>query len=73
MATTKKRVNISLSSEMERALTRIAKRDGVPEATKAVELLRVAFEIEEDVVLDRLAGERLKTMKKTLTHKEVWG
>jgi hypothetical protein len=73
MATTKKRVNISLSSEMERALSRIAKRDCVPEATKAVELLRVAFEIEEDTVLDRLAGDRLKSLKRTLTHKEVWG
>jgi hypothetical protein len=57
---------------MEKTLARIAKRDSVPEATKVVELLRVAFEIEEDIVLDRMAESRFKTMKKTLSHKEVW-
>ena len=73
MATTKKRVNISLSPEMEKVLTRLAKRDSVPEATKVVELLHMALEIEEDVVFDKLAAERFKSMRKTISHKEVWG
>ena len=73
MATTKKRVNISLSPDMEEVLTGLAKRDSVPEATKVVELLRVALEIEEDVVLGKMAEERFKSIGKTISHKEVWG
>ena len=73
MTTTKKRVNISLSPDMEKVLTKLAKRDSVPEATKAVERLRTALEIEEDVVFGKLAEERFKSMGKTISHKEVWG
>ena len=73
MTTTKKRVNITLSSDMDKALTRLAKRDSVPAAAKVVELLGVALLIEEDVALDKLANDRLINMKKTLSHKDVWG
>ena len=73
MATTKKRVNISLSPDMEKVLTKLAKRDSVPEATKVVELLHVALEIEEDIAFGKLAEERLKSMGKIMSHKEIWG
>lgn len=72
MATTKKRINISLAPETEKALAQLAKRDRVPTAAKAVALLESALEIEEDIVLGRLADERLKSAKKWLTHEEVW-
>ena len=72
MATTKKRINVSLSTDVEKAITKLAKRDQVPEATKAGELIRLALEIEEDQVLDGIATERYKTSKKMLLHKEVW-
>ncbi len=73
MATIKKRINITLSADMETAITQIAKRDRVPEATKAAELIEKALMIEEDVIWDRLAEARLKNTKKWLTHKQVWG
>ena len=72
MATTKKRINITLSPAEEEAISKLAKRDHVPEATKAAQLLRLALEIEEDEVWDQIATERLKTSKKMLSHKEVW-
>ena len=72
MATTKKRINITLPPAEEEAISRLAKRDQVPEATKAAQLLRLALEIEEDEVWDQIATERLKTSKKMLSHKEVW-
>lgn len=72
MATTKKRINISLSGDVEKTLTYLAKRDRIPEATKAGELLRVALEIEEDQVLDAMASGRYKKNKKMLSHSEVW-
>jgi len=48
MTTTKKRVNISLSAPLENILAKLAKRDQVPQATKAAELIRIGVEIEED-------------------------
>lgn len=43
---------------MEEAIKMLAKRDFVPEATKAAELLKHAIEIEEDVILMNLAKSR---------------
>lgn len=72
MSTTKTRINVSLSSDVERALTLLAKRDQVPEATKAAELLRTALEIDEDVVLDIIASTRNKKGAKFVSHKSAW-
>ena len=72
MTTLKKRVNLSLPEVMEKTLKHLAERDAMPMATKAVELLRIALEIEEDAIYSQIAHNRLKTRKKTLTHKEIW-
>ena len=72
MPTTKTRVNISISSEVERALFAVAKRDQVPHATKAGELLRMALEIDEDFVLDGIASKRDASSAKYLSHKTAW-
>ena len=53
-------------------LSRIAKRDNIPQATKAVYLLGIALEIEEDMVLEKIAGERDTKNARFLTHKQVW-
>ncbi len=74
MATTKTRINVSLSAEVEQALKALAKRDQVPSATKAAELLRLALEIEEDYVFSAIADERLAEKNiKWLKSEEVWG
>lgn len=72
MPTTKSRINISISRDLEKALTAVAKRDGVPEATKAAELLRLGLEIDEDVLLEHIASARYRTSKKFLSHSAVW-
>lgn len=72
MPTTKKRINISISKDLDEALSLTAKRDGVPEATKAAELLRLGLEIDEDILLESIASERYKSAKKFLSHKAVW-
>ena len=72
MATTKARINVSLSSDVEHAIIALAKRDQVPEATKAAELLRIALEIDEDVVLDTIANERDRKGVKFVSHKSAW-
>lgn len=74
MATTKTRINISLSDDVEKALKALAKRDQVPSATKAAELLRLALEIEEDYVFSKIADDRLAEKNiKWLKSEEVWG
>ena len=73
MTTTKKRINITLSNEIEKAISMLAERDGVPEATKAADLLRLGLEVDEDLLLERVASERYRTAKKFLSHKQVWG
>jgi len=73
MPTIKKRINISIADDLDKALTAIAKRDRVPQARKAVELLRLGIEVEENLLLERLASERLATAQKFISHKAVWG
>ena len=72
MTTLKKRVNISLSKPLEEALEKLAKRDQVPQATKAVELIRLAIEIEEDQIWDEIVSKRDTEKAKFISHKETW-
>lgn len=72
MATIKKRVNISLSKRLEEALGKLAKRDQVPQATKAAELIWLAIEFEEDQVWDEIASKRDTKKAKFISHKEAW-
>jgi len=53
-------------------LSRIAKRDNMPQATKAVYLLGLALEIEEDIAFDKMASERDTKNARFLTHKQTW-
>lgn len=74
MATTKRRLNISLPAEAEALIFSLARRDKVPAATKARELLEQSLALIEDEVLTTLAEERLHSAsKKRLTHTAVWG
>ena len=72
MPTTKKRINISLAPATEQLLSSIAKRDNVPEATKAAALLDIALEIEEDDVLGLMADARDTKDTKYVSHVNAW-
>jgi len=72
MATNKKRINISLSKDLEEALTILAKNDNVPIATEAVRLIELAIEIEEDRILDEIASKRDTKDAKFISHEEAW-
>ena len=72
MPTTKKRINMSVSEYLEKALGMLAKRDHVPAATKATELLQLAIEIEEDEVWDAIASGRDAKKAKFVSHEKVW-
>lgn len=72
MTSKKKRTNLSLADDLDQALEFLAKRDSLPKATKAAELLKIAIEIEEDEVWDRLAAARDKKGAKFIDHKDAW-
>jgi hypothetical protein len=72
MATVKTRINVSVSDDIERSIIALAKRDQVPHATKAAELLRQAIEIEEDRVLDMIVSERDRGRTVFVSHKMAW-
>ena len=63
---------MSLSDAAERAIGRLARRDEVPEATKAAELIERALEIEEDEVWDAIARSRDKRRATFVTHARAW-
>ncbi len=70
--TKKKRLNITLSPEVETALEQLAERDNLSQSRKAAELLRTALEIEEDHVWDELASERDTKDAEFVPHDEAW-
>ena len=74
MATTKTRINISVSKTTRDILRALAKRDELPVATKAGDLIEEALELEEDRALEAIIQRRLKTRKKgrSYSHKEAW-
>jgi AmiR/NasT family two-component response regulator len=73
MATSKRRLNISLSPEVEAMVSTLAKRDRVPAATKISQLLITSLSLEEDKAFSVLAETRLKEKGKKLSHSDVWG
>lgn len=72
MPTSKKRMNLSLPPDLEHVLALLAERDNVPQATKAIYLLRLALEIEEDDMLNALASERDTPGAKFVPFEKVW-
>jgi hypothetical protein len=72
MATTKKRINVSLSKDISETLERLAKRDQMPQATKAEHLLTMALEFEEDEVLNAIAAKRDRKGAKFVSHTTAW-
>ncbi len=72
MPTTKHRVNLSVSTDMRLALQKLAKRDRTSVASKALDLMRLALEIEEDVMLFNLAESREAKKGKYVSHETAW-
>lgn len=72
MPTEKKRVNVSLSKDVYRALSYLSKRDDVPFATKALHLIEEALELEEDIAFEYLARKRESEDVEYRSHEEVW-
>ena len=67
-------MQITLAPDIGPAIKLLAKRDRVPAATKAAELLRQAIEMEEDLYLSKIADERLKGRVRWVKDSDkIWG
>lgn len=71
MTTTKTRINISVPRDLEQAINKLARRDDVPVATKARQLLENSLILEENVFIARLVKDREKEGR-FVPHEEVW-
>lgn len=72
MPTSKKRLNMSLPEDIRAALSALAKRDDVTPTTKALHLITMALEIEEDDVWNAIAESRDKKGAKFVSHDKFW-
>ncbi len=72
MPTLKKRLNMSLPEDIEEALSKLSKRDDMPQATKALYLLRIALELEEDDVWNAIAERRDRKDATFVSHDKAW-
>ena len=68
----KKRIYISISPEVEKALGVVSDERDIPVASAASDLLEKALEIEEDVVWDSIATNRKNSNEKFYSHEEAW-
>lgn len=66
------RLNITLSDSLREALGKLARRDRIPQATKAVRLLETAIELEEDQIWNELAQKRDIRNTRYLSHRKAW-
>jgi hypothetical protein len=72
MSTAKSRINVSVPDDVKAALTKLAKRDQLPTATKAVRLIEMGLELEEDEIWDKIAAGRDQKASKFHKHTEVF-
>lgn len=72
MPTTKKRLNLTLSKDLAFYIEKLALRDDVPQAEKAVELIEKALEMEEDAYFAAIADKRVAETKGWMSHEEFW-
>lgn len=72
MATNKKRINVTLDSDLEFLIETLANRDQMSQSSKAVQLIRMAIELDEDEVLNQLAQRRDDKKAKFIPHDQAW-
>lgn len=73
MSTAKSRINISIPNDLKKVLISISKRDQMPAATKAVRLMEIGMEVEEDDMWDKIASNRDNKNSTFHSHTEAFG
>jgi len=71
MATAKQRINITANHNVEKMIKQLAKRDNMPVSAKALDLLCLALELEEDIVWANMADKR-SDKGPYIEHEKFW-
>ncbi|HEY4505402.1 MAG TPA: hypothetical protein VJG67_01810 [Candidatus Paceibacterota bacterium] len=71
MATIKQRINITANESVEKMIKHLAKRDNMPVSAKALDLLRLALDLEEDMIWANIADKR-KDNGPYIEHEKFW-
>ena len=72
MPTSKKRLSMSMPDDILAVLQALAKRDDMTPTTKALHLITLALEIEEDDVWNAIAESRDKEDAEFVSHEDAW-
>ncbi|KKU47483.1 MAG: hypothetical protein UX68_C0035G0010 [Parcubacteria group bacterium GW2011_GWA2_46_9] len=72
MPTIKNRINLTVPRDLNLVLNRLAVRDDRSVSSKALELIERALELEEDIVLQKVAEDRDRKGVKYILHKSAW-
>lgn len=72
MPTAKKRTNLILPDNVDSILNFLSKRDDVSKSSKAVQLIEIAIQLEEDEIWNALAESRDTKNAKFVSHKNAW-
>ncbi len=73
MDTENSRIQVSLDTETNSLLSRLAKKNNKSLSATAARLIKQALELEEDAMLSQHADERLANTKAWHTHQDAWG
>ena len=72
MPTIKNRINLTVPRDLSLVLNRLAVRDDRSVSSKTLELIERALELEEDIVLQKVAENRDRKGVKFISHKSAW-
>lgn len=72
MISTKYNIKLSVPTDMSRALRKLASRDKSNVASKTLELLKFAIDLEEDEALINIANKREEKKVRLVSHTNAW-
>jgi len=72
MPTIKNRINLTVPRDLSLVLNRLAVRDDRSVSSKTLELIERALELEEDIILQKVAENRDRKGVKFISHKSAW-
>ena len=72
MATTKKRINVTIDDGTYAVLKKLSEERGKSISSVSLSLIERALEFQEDRHFSRIAEERLAKKEKRISHRKAW-
>ncbi|MFQ5741245.1 MAG: toxin-antitoxin system, antitoxin component [Acidobacteriota bacterium] len=72
MATTRKRINVTIDDETYEALEKLSRIRARSISSVSFSLLQEALELQEDLYFSRIADQRLSGKEQRISHQKAW-